>query len=511
MPTPTDAELLRLYAESRSEEAFSELVRRHLPLIFNTALRRTGGDTHRAEEIAQTVFTHLAQKAAQLSRHPALTGWLHTSTRYAAAELVRKEQRRQTRELEAQSMPNDSTSPVDWEHLRPVIDEALDQLDERDRAAVLLRFFENQQLSQIGKTLALSEDAARKRIDRALEKLRRQLAKRGIASTSTALGLALANNIAVAAPATLATSITSTVVAGTAAASTSSLLSLLAMTKLQSGTLAALIVALAATAGSVSLGVVVSRQQTELSAAPALASAQSDTDNRLLAELHEKLAAAEKDRDAIRAYLKKLADKKAKRAREEEAALRGPSQLLFKRLYFRQNLTLLFDQLKLDEATRQKFIALLIEDSTADIAATLKTRKTTGEDDAPMEERTAHWRTTHQKIQDLVGKEGLEAYFEYQALQVGAPKDFALDLTDAGCPLTPEQQQKLGHLWYQIVALPQSSAFLNFTGEINPLEQTFLVQARKDLSETQAAILRRFFVNENADHRAVKQRFSTTK
>jgi RNA polymerase sigma factor (sigma-70 family) len=205
----TDAELLRRYAESHSEEAFAELVRRHLSLVFNTALRRVGGDTHRAEEIAQTVFTDLARKASSLTRHPALTGWLHTSTRYAAAELVRREQRRQLREQEALLMPDDSAHALDWEHLRPVIDNALDQLDERDRAAVLLRFFENQQFSEIGQSLALSEDAARKRIDRALEKLRRQLAKRGIASTGTVLGLALANNIATAAPIGLAQSIVS--------------------------------------------------------------------------------------------------------------------------------------------------------------------------------------------------------------------------------------------------------------------------------------------------------------
>jgi len=514
MQTPTDAELLRGYAESHSEEAFAELVRRHLTFVYGTALRRMNGDTHRAEEIAQSVFTDLARKAIKLSRHPSLNGWLHTSTRYAAAALARSEQRRQTREQEAMAMPDAPppfTPTIDWEQIRPVIDEALDQLDERDRAAVLLRFFENQPLAQVGATLVVSEDAARKRIDRALEKLRRLLARRGIVSTSTALGLALANQVAVAAPASLASLITSTVVAVAAPASSSSLLSFFAMTKLQSGTLAALVVALAATAGSALLGVVVSRQQTDLAATPALASAQAAADNRQLAELRTILARAEKGRDAVRAELKKLADKKAKRAREEEDALHGPAKMLFYRLYFRQLLTPFFDQLKLDEATRRKFIAILIEDSTADLAATLKTRKTTGEDDAPMQQRVANWNTTDHKIEALVGKDALEAYDEYQSLQVAAPNDFALDLADAGCPLTPDQKQRLGHLWFQLVALPQRSASVDFAGELSPYEEAFLIQARNDLSEAQAAVMRRYFVNKNADLRALRKNYPRTK
>lgn len=231
-----DVELLRRYAETHSQDSFAELVQRHLNFVYGAALRRLGGNTHRAEEIAQTVFTDLARKAAKLSDHPSITGWLHTSTRLAAAAIMRSEQRRQIREQEALTMSEAiSNSPLvpDWEQLRPVIDDALDQLSERDRTAVLQRYFENQPLAKVGQTLAVSEDTARKRVDRALEKLRAQLARRGVASTSTALGLALANNIAVAAP----TSLVQTVVSSSAqttpivASATATLASFMATSK----------------------------------------------------------------------------------------------------------------------------------------------------------------------------------------------------------------------------------------------------------------------------------------
>src|SRR3954464_9623151 len=136
-----DAELLRRYAESRDEGAFAELVQRHLGLVYHAALRQCGGDTHRAEDVAQSVFSDLARKASQLARRPVLAGWLYTSTRYAAAHAVRAEARRQAREQELHAMNDqafepDAESASDWDRLRPVIDDALHSLGERDREAV---------------------------------------------------------------------------------------------------------------------------------------------------------------------------------------------------------------------------------------------------------------------------------------------------------------------------------------------------------------------------------------
>ena len=204
-----DAALLRRYAEDHSEEAFTELVNRHLGLVYHAALRQCGGDHHRAEEVAQLVFTDLARKAAALSDRPLLVAWLHTGTRYAASHLHRAEARRHAREHAAFAM-NDTEaalapeSDVDWHRLRPLIDDALQSLGDRDRAAVLLRFFENRSYAELAATLSVTEDAARVRVNRAIEKLRSALARRGLVSTASALALALAQPALAAPPAGLA-------------------------------------------------------------------------------------------------------------------------------------------------------------------------------------------------------------------------------------------------------------------------------------------------------------------
>jgi RNA polymerase sigma factor (sigma-70 family) len=238
-----DAELLRCYAEERSEEAFAELVRRHLGLVYAVALRKVGGDAHLAQDVAQGVFTDLARKAAALSQRAVLTGWLFTSTHYAAAKAVRSAQRRRTHEQEAQLMrelTSDSTSAIDWERLRPVLDDLIDELDERDREAVLLRFFEGREFAQVGAKLNLSTDGARSRTERAVEKIRASLVRRGVTSTAAAVGFALANQVGASAPMGLAANVTSTALAGAAAAGISTFMS---MTKLIIGISTALAVA----------------------------------------------------------------------------------------------------------------------------------------------------------------------------------------------------------------------------------------------------------------------------
>lgn len=212
-----DATLLKRYGREGSEEAFAELVRRHLSLVYSAALRRTGGDAHRAKDVAQIVFTDLARDAATLSRHPVLTGWLYAATRNTAIDLLRAERSRRQREEKSHTMEEISSShepPVDWKQLRPVLDDVMEELNERDREAVLLRFFAGQPFASVATALHLTEDAARKRVDRALEKLGGLLAQRGIGSTSGALALLLANQVAVAAPASVAEAITTAAIAG---------------------------------------------------------------------------------------------------------------------------------------------------------------------------------------------------------------------------------------------------------------------------------------------------------
>jgi RNA polymerase sigma factor (sigma-70 family) len=203
-----DAELLRRYADEGSEGAFAELVRRNLALVYAAALRHLG-DSHRAEEVAQSVFIDLARKARALHRHPALASWLYTSTRYAALKVIRSETRRRLHEEEAHSMQFTTDPSLDWTQLRPLLDEALSGLGERDREIVLLRYFRGLPFADVAARLRLSEGAARMRIDRALDRLNRRLAARGIQSTAAALGVTLAAQPAIAVPAALATTVTS--------------------------------------------------------------------------------------------------------------------------------------------------------------------------------------------------------------------------------------------------------------------------------------------------------------
>lgn len=207
-----DRQLLRRFASEHSESAFGELVARHLPPVYSTALRQTSGDVHLAQDVAQQVFTDLARKASSPSENIILAGWLHRATIFAARQILRGEHRRRLREQQAVTMNaiQSESESADWQQIRPILDEALDRLDKTDRDALLLRFFEQQTLSQIGTTLGSTEDAMRKRISRALEKLRAILQKRGVSTTSAALSTAISANAVQVVPAGLATTLAHT-------------------------------------------------------------------------------------------------------------------------------------------------------------------------------------------------------------------------------------------------------------------------------------------------------------
>jgi len=240
-----DATLLTGYVQNRSESDFAELVQRHVNLVYSAALRQVNGDAHLAQDVTQTVFTDLARKASSLTNHRVLAGWLFTSTRFAAAKMVRGEQRRRLREQEAHSMqeitPSDSTTSHDWARVRPVLDEALAELGELDRDAILLRYLEGRDFAQVGAKLALSDNAARMRVDRAVDKLRTLLARRGVTSSSGALALALTSHAVTAAPVGLATMVTGAALAtGGGVAST---FAFMGLTKIQTGIASAVIAA----------------------------------------------------------------------------------------------------------------------------------------------------------------------------------------------------------------------------------------------------------------------------
>ena len=234
-----EAELLRRYADERSEAAFEEVVRRNLNLVHSAALRQVCGNPAAAADIAQAVFTELACQANRLTRHPALVGWLYTTTHRMAARYVRDETRRRRREHEAHAMQEThrSTDPeADWNRLAPVLDEAMHELAEADRNALLLRHFQQRPCAEVGAQLGLSENAARMRVDRALERLRKHLARRGITSTASAVVLALNGPAVAAAPAGLAANISAgALAAGALTASAFGLLSLMSSTPFKVG------------------------------------------------------------------------------------------------------------------------------------------------------------------------------------------------------------------------------------------------------------------------------------
>jgi len=251
-----DTELLRGYSEERDEGAFHELVERHFGLVYSTALRLVGGDIHLAEDVSQTVFADLARKSplvlAQLpAQGEVLDGWLYTGTRFAAAKAVRSEQCRRGYEQEAQQMneilngQSTNSEPI-WNQLRPVLDDAMGKLSVADRNALLLRFFKDKTLREVGKQLGLSEDAARMRVARALDRLRELLVQQGIKTTTAALAVAVSSNAIGAVPSGLVATIASASLAGAATATTSTtitILKLMTMTKLNLSAISTLIIA----------------------------------------------------------------------------------------------------------------------------------------------------------------------------------------------------------------------------------------------------------------------------
>jgi RNA polymerase sigma factor (sigma-70 family) len=230
----TDLELLRRYGREGAEDAFTEIVRRHLGLVYSAALRQVRSP-QLAEEIAQSAFTDLARNSQRLAPDTVLAAWLYQVTRRTAIDVVRRETRRQAREQIATEM-NATPADAAWLHIEPLLDEAMDELDDTDRAAVLLRYFENKSLREVGQTLGVSDDAAQKRVSRAIERLREFFAKRGVAVGAGGLAAIISANAIQAAPVGLAATISAAAaVIGTttAATATATAAKAIAMTALQ--------------------------------------------------------------------------------------------------------------------------------------------------------------------------------------------------------------------------------------------------------------------------------------
>jgi RNA polymerase sigma factor (sigma-70 family) len=253
MNNAPDAELLEQFARDRSEAAFAELVTRYIGLVYSAAFRKTGNPEH-SEDITQAVFIILAHKAGSLSAKTVLPGWLYNTARLTAANFQRAEIRRLRREQEAfmQSTNNEPALDAFWREVSPLLEDAMADIGASDRDAVVLRFFQNLSLADVGVALGITERAAQKRVNRALERMRKFFLKHGVASTTVIIAGAISSNSIYAAPPALAQTVTAaaiakdSAVAGSTASLVKGVLKIMTLQKLKIAAVATALVLLAA-------------------------------------------------------------------------------------------------------------------------------------------------------------------------------------------------------------------------------------------------------------------------
>jgi RNA polymerase sigma factor (sigma-70 family) len=243
----TDAQLLEAYARNRSEDAFAEIVRGHLNLVFSAAVRQVR-QLQLAEEVTQSVFVDLANQAKRLAPNTVLSAWLYQVTRRTAIDVIRRESRRQKRERAAHELNAMNAPETDWSQIEPLLEEGMDSLEENERTALLLRYFERKSLAEVGAALGINEEAARKRVSRSVERLREFFVRRGVGASAAGLTATITTNAVQAAPAALGPLVISAAcVSGTTATLSASVISkILAMTTIQKALVATTLVAAAA-------------------------------------------------------------------------------------------------------------------------------------------------------------------------------------------------------------------------------------------------------------------------
>ena len=448
-----DAALLRRYVSERSQEAFTEFVHRHLPFVFSAAARRLNGDVHRASEVSQIVFAAVARDARRLSRHPALVGWLYTATRHAVIDLVRMEKRRLVRDQRAHYMQAISTStehPTDWQKLRPIIDEVLDNLPTRDREVVLLRFFQAQAYPEIGHRLGISDEAARKRVERALDGLRNLLTYRGISSTSAALAIILGSETIVAAPAGLATSIVSSAFVGSASVAS---IAFMTVTKIQVGIMAALLLG-----GAVGL---IWQHQTIAELRTARAEAQSKADEAAAENIDRVKAGASAEGNATRLHADIASLREQSEVRDSSAATsatsgrlslgvptvtavpRDPRQLT----QLHQRYDPFLNRWGFTPAQRDRWIELMLEKENIrlDLQDAMRDLGVRGGSKEIEALRSRFTDPPWKQMKDMLGEEGFAAFNDYEEISAyrGYLNPLNPQFSAANAALSAEQSDRL--------------------------------------------------------------------
>ena len=467
MDSLSDTELLRDYAERRSEAAFAELVRRHLDLVYSAALRMMS-DRALAEDVTQAAFLALAQNARRLTRHPVLSGWLHQTARNIAANTVRSDVRRRVREQEAAAMSEmlAAEPEVPWDQIAPHLDAGLGELNDHERDALLLRYFEGKTAREIAQTLGISDEAAQKRVTRALEHLRGFLARRGVSAGAAALAVAITAHGVQAAPAALATTISAaaaTAVVPTAITATK----IIAMTTLQKGLIAAVFVA------AVGAGIYQARQTAAARQEAQAAQQQQTVLNRQIEQLQRERDDASNRLLAARAELARV---QTAQNPAELLKLRGQVGSLQKQLattgsnepasgfakmmsdpamrdYVKQAMVdlikrryaSLFQELKLTPEQTQQFVDLVNEEFQQGAQRLIAAQAQPGAVPTPGSGADERPNLTA-KLKELLGDSGAARFAEYTR---EVPARTTVDLLDTqlgGSKLTEEQKTRLFQL-----------------------------------------------------------------
>ena len=455
-----DLNLLGQFTRDHSQDAFTTLVNRHVNLVYSAALRQVRSP-QLAEEVVQSVFTDLARNAGRLKSDTILTAWLYQVAHYTAIDVVRKESRRQLREQIAVEMTNMNATASNWPQIEPLLDDAMAALDETDRIAVLLRYFENKSLREVGQTLGASEDAAQKRVSRAVDRLREFLGKRGVAVGASGLVVVISANAVQAAPAGLAGTIsTAAILAGTAV-STSTLITAtktIVMTTMQKTVITATL-AIVAGAGiyeahqtSTLRNQVQNLQQQQAPLAEQIQQLQRERDDATnrLASLADELAKVKKNPSEVlklRGEVGALRQEKAVADNqsalnkitanpETRKALRDSQKMAMSRAYAD-----LVKRLNLTPEQAGQFNDLLADhvmDNVDLITQALHDNKTRGEIDQLF---SAENSALHDKLQALIGPDGLAQYQDYtkNLLSTLTAQQFAGNLT--GDPATVAEKK----------------------------------------------------------------------
>ncbi len=454
-----DMQLLQEYARGNSEEAFETLVSRHINLVYSAALRRVG-NPHQAEEITQAVFVILARKAPRLSRATVLSGWLYQTARLTAANFLRTENRRRHREQEAhmQTVVNEP-GPELWKQIGPVLDEAMAHLSETDRNAIVLRFFEGKPLKEVGAALGTTDDAAKMRVNRAVEKLRAFFLKRGITLSSAGLAASICDNSVQAAPAGLAASVTlgvgqSAVLAASTLTLATGTLKLMAWSKLNIAIGVALVAVAAVEWNQIStakqkvmeLQEQLQRQtqlnQTQQAEMAKLAGQNSALNKQIQSTARETAQARNRNSMARPAAAGRVIRPdifaEVRKNPEMMAAMRDQTAKMIRRLY-----APLTGQLNLTPEQTDKFYQVLT-DNKMSVSFQKSDVVAAGGDTAALEKIAADvQKETDASLQSLLGETG---FAQYQVYQSSVPDRGLLEqMKDdfADNPLTDDQNQRL--------------------------------------------------------------------